>query len=535
MSWFETDFKESAKSTTRTSRRDDGKVSYSFSVVNNSGYDFDRFAFRLKVVNKADGSELGSARINAGRWAAGEKKTFRSLLDIPSNVKSVSFVMASNAVEYETAMVGTVRTPARDISIEDPRESLSGAFREISDALTGADGSGGMFGELFGTGGMPETGGQTSASQRQTGSPGTGSRSGEIHTGTRPQQSSGQRQQTAQRRQYDRRNQQRTAPRQDYTTQTQSFTGRRNEKKLNKKRLGKSPGALTSAIFALLFAMTAAGSIDEPQVAATYLGLAGILGIVAVVLKLVNNSRGKMIRAYEQRVNKNGNTSLDELAEDMNKDVVKVADDLQKMIVDGFFGEAYIDLDNRLLVMTRNGVPIESPEQTAAANRKAQRKAARDKGKMPENIEDLILITDDPDIKARLKNLRTITKKIDQRAKDAPELEEQVSEFRDKFYPEVVRLTDEYNQKVADIGKYNLDKPEADPDKPVIDAEPNYLEKQAQDIKKQLIDLIDSVTEASENMLENLHEGELMDISTDIKTLQTTLASKGLLDSDFDL
>ena len=98
-----------------------------------------------------------------------------------------------------------------------------------------------------------------------------------------------------------------------------------------------------------------------------------------------------------------------------------------------------------------------------------------------------------------------------------------------------MRLTDEYNQKVADIGKYNLDKPEADPDKPVIDAEPNYLEKQAQDIKKQLIDLIDSVTEASENMLENLHEGELMDISTDIKTLQTTLASKGLLDSDFDL
>ena len=34
--WFETDFKDSAKATTKTSRLDDGRLSYSFSVVNNS-------------------------------------------------------------------------------------------------------------------------------------------------------------------------------------------------------------------------------------------------------------------------------------------------------------------------------------------------------------------------------------------------------------------------------------------------------------------------------------------------------------------
>ena len=31
------------------------------------------------------------------------------------------------------------------------------------------------------------------------------------------------------------------------------------------------------------------------------------------------------------------------------------------------------------------------------------------------------------------------------------------------------------------------------------------------------------------------HEDDIMDITTDIKMLQTTLASKGLLDSDFDI
>ena len=68
-----------------------------------------------------------------------------------------------------------------------------------------------------------------------------------------------------------------------------------------------------------------------------------------------------------------------------------------------------------------------------------------------------------------------------------------------------------------------------------IKVNPNYLEEQAQEIKTQLISLIDSVAEASENLLEKLHEDDIMDISTDIKMLQTTLASKGLLDSDFDL
>jgi hypothetical protein len=65
---------------------------------------------------------------------------------------------------------------------------------------------------------------------------------------------------------------------------------------------------------------------------------------------------------------------------------------------------------------------------------------------------------------------------------------------------------------------------------PVLNTNPNYLQEQAAAIKKQILSLIDSVIEASENLLERLHEDDIMDISTDIQRLQTTLASKGLLD-----
>ena len=147
---------------------------------------------------------------------------------------------------------------------------------------------------------------------------------------------------------------------------------------------------------------------------------------------------------------------------------------------------------------------------------------------------------DDAELKSKLKKLRTVTKKIDARVEEVPELGKQVKEFREKYYPEVVRLTDAYNDKIADLAKGTGDKPKEEvttsaDGAPVINSSPNYLEEQAADIKKQLISLIDSVTEASDNLLERLYEDDIMDITTDIQSLQTTLASKGLLDSDFDI
>ena len=158
----------------------------------------------------------------------------------------------------------------------------------------------------------------------------------------------------------------------------------------------------------------------------------------------------------------------------------------------------------------------------------------------PESLDDLIAMTDDTEIKNKLKSLRTITKKIDARVEEVPELEKQVKDFREKYYPEVVRLTDQYNEKIADMGKTGTEKSKEEvttdsSGAPVLNTNPNYLEEQAADIKGQLISLIDSVIEASENLLERLHEDDIMDITTDIQRLQTTLASKGLLDSDFDI
>ena len=517
--WFETDFKDSAKATTKTSRLDDGRLSYSFSVVNNSGFDFDKFSFKIKVIDRTNNVEIGTASINAGKWASGEKKNFKSRLAIPEGVKNLSFVMYANSLDYEAMPADGAAPVVRE---------ASGSFKDFGDILTGADGSGGVFGELFGTGGMPDSGGKTVTTKTTTTRNANGTTTTKTTTTTTTRKSGSGTVNTAQRR-----------PQSGTATQTGSFTERRNEKKLNKKRLGKSGWTVASLITGIMFLMAAAGSTDSPEFRLG-VGIVGVIMIAAAgISKLIMSSKAKRIRMYEAKVNKNGNTSIDELAAYVGKPFNKVADELQAMIADGFFPQAYVDINNRMLVMTRNGVPIESVERSAAEVKAAKRKKTRDGG-APETLDDLIIMTDDPELKSKLKALRTVTKKIDKRVEEVPELENQVKDFREKYYPEVVRLTDDYNEKIADMGKLSaeLPKDEVTTDSsgsPVLNTNPNYLQEQADEIKVQLISLIDSVTEASENLLEKLHEDDIMDITTDIKMLQTTLASKGLLDSDFDI
>ena len=521
--WFETDFKDAAKATTKTSRLEDGRLSYSFSVVNNSGFDFDRFSFKIKVIDRTNNLEIGTASINAGKWASGEKKSFKSRLAIPEGVRNLSFVMYANSLDYEASLADETASAAGD---------FTGSLRDIGDVITGADGSGGVFGELFGTGGMPSSGGKTVTTRTTTTRTANGTTTKTTTTTTTRKPGSGT-VNTAPRSQSGRSQ---SAP----AGQSSSFTERRKEKRLNKKRLGKSGWTVASLVTGILFLMSALGSTSDPEFGLG-VGIAGaVLIAVAGILKLVLNTKAKRIRTYEAKVNRNGNTSIDELAAYMGRPFNKVADDLQAMIADGFFPDAYVDINNRLLVMTRNGVPIESVERSAAEIKVAKRKKARDGSLAPESLDDLITMTDDKDIKSKLRALRTITKKIDERVEAVPELEKQVKDFREKYYPEVVRLTDDYNEKIADMGKIGTEVPKDEvttdsSGSPVINSNPNYLQEQADEIKAQLISLIDSVTEASENLLEKLHEDDIMDITTDIKMLQTTLASKGLLDSDFDI
>lgn len=290
-----------------------------------------------------------------------------------------------------------------------------------------------------------------------------------------------------------------------------TFAERRNEKELNKLRSGKSDTALLVTAVAGFFIIIAAFSGDASR-KITFL-VAGVIPlIIGIFMNIGAKNKGKRINAYEATADKSGNTSIYDLAAAAGRNVEKAIDDIQFMISKGFFPGAYVDKENMLLVMTKDGKALESVEASAAADKSARRKAARAKGVAASSIEDLLLMTDDDVIKGKLTTIQGLIDKIDAKAAANSSLEKQVKEFRDQFVPSVVKMTDNYN---------TLDK----------DAVPEDVEK----IKTELTDLLDRVIESCENLIDKLYEAEILDITTDIKSLQTTLASRGLLDSDFDV
>ncbi len=482
MNWFETEFQKAVSKTTKIAREEDGRINYNFSVNNNSGFDFNNFSFKVTINDNVSDAKIASAVIKAKEWHDGETKNFKSRIKVPQNVKNISFVIHPSSLEFDAqpALGGAPETTVtKTTTVQTARGTTTTTkttTRNRRDGTVTTEKTTTRTGGTYGTQGGTNT-------YRQT----------------RP---------------------------------VSSFANMKQEKKMNKMRLGKSGWSNAWLIFATLFILAAFGSdLQSDILTFGVIGL-GCLGI-GVVLKILNSRKAKRIRFYEAKVNRTGNTSIDELGLHMGRRPDQVADDLQTMIVEGFFPDAYVDMNNRLLVMTRNGEPMESVEKSAAINKKARRKAAREKGLVPDDIDELIVMTDDAQLKTKLTQLRSITDKIDRRVEERPELADQVKEFREKYYPEVVRLTDEYNEKIA-----NLDAEMAEEnvsDEPKINTPTVYLQKQAKEIKTQLTKLINSVIEASENLFEKLHEDDITDISTDIQTLQATLASKGLLDSDFDL
>lgn len=508
--WFEEDFRESARKTTKTFRLEDGRIDYSFSVLNSSGFDFSNFSFSVKILNKANQEEVGTAVINAGKWSNGQNKNFKTKLTVPAGVRSLTFVMFSDSVDYEIQ-----EEPDKKEDSPTLAEAIQGFGKSLNEAGINKE----FLGELFSNGGMPEG---TTTTKTTTVTIGDKTTTTQTINHSKPEPKPQSKPKSKPR------------PRSSGSVGSVGhYARKKQEKKMDKLRMGKSGKFVTFMVIGIIFLITAFSSDVADNERIQYLVIGGVSVLVGVIVKMYSLSRGKRIREYEVKVKKNGNTSLYQLSIEMGRPVSKVVDDLHKMIMQGFFPEAYIDSDNGLLVMTRDGKPIESVEKSAEESKKARRIAARERGKLPESLEDLITMTDDVDIKKKLRELKDLSDRIDARVQERADLVEQVKDFREKFFPEVVRLTDDYNGKIASLASEK--KKEKSETEIEIDASPNYLTEQALKIKEQLLSLMDSVLEASENLIERLHEGDIMDITTDIQMLQTTLASKGLLDSDFDI
>lgn len=114
----------------------------------------------------------------------------------------------------------------------------------------------------------------------------------------------------------------------------------------------------------------------------------------------------------------------------------------------------------------------------------------------------------DEPVKSDVKELLLIVEKIYSNAKENPQEMEKFEKFKEYYLPSVVKLLGEY-EKIQSLDVNS----------------PKILE-----LKKDIESSIKIINEAFKNLLEDMYEGSVIDIKTDISVLKTMLHQEGLLD-----
>jgi 5-bromo-4-chloroindolyl phosphate hydrolysis protein len=115
----------------------------------------------------------------------------------------------------------------------------------------------------------------------------------------------------------------------------------------------------------------------------------------------------------------------------------------------------------------------------------------------------------EPEISEKLTKLESITKKIINYVESHPNKLSQTGKFISYYLPTTLKLTDKYRQYDKLEGK--------------------SIKEAQEDIKTAL----DTITHAFHTLFEQLTEEDILDVSTDIKVLETILANEGLTEQKF--
>ncbi|MBQ6371073.1 MAG: hypothetical protein IJJ21_05790 [Firmicutes bacterium] len=271
--------------------------------------------------------------------------------------------------------------------------------------------------------------------------------------------------------------------------------------------------------------LTVLGALELPAAIAALDASALISPLIflipGIILLLMAKKKVDTWDRYEAIIDNMGNTPISLIAKKMGFSEPRVYSDLQEMIHSDFFIgpncniEAYVDAEHDMLVMASGGKPLrpipdlpkEEPKPEVKPEPKEEAKtepAPKKQEKLTpvEMIQKAIAETSDDEVRGYLYGLEGSVRRIDERMKADPELQQKTSIRRlYKYYlPQILEL----------IRKYQA------PDTPA-------------ELKAQIREALGTSASALANIEADLLERDQMDAEIDIETLKNMFAQDGLL------
>ncbi|MGN0298976.1 MAG: 5-bromo-4-chloroindolyl phosphate hydrolysis family protein [Lachnospiraceae bacterium] len=267
--------------------------------------------------------------------------------------------------------------------------------------------------------------------------------------------------------------------------------------------------------------------------------LFGGLGIALFVYGCAKTNLRKRVKKYVKQFQKHAYCDINDLAQSVNRPVSYVLKDVNRLIKRRTFPQGHISDDNTCLML--NDKLYEQYRQIQAQQKQLQleeqqRKDAEEAERLrKENLDEktkklyqsleqgehylqqihtIQANLSGEEISAKISRLELITEKIFELVKQSPEHLPDIRRMLDYYLPTTVKLLQTYEQFEAQPIKRN-----------------NIASTQ-----EEILNTLDTINEAFEQLFDRLFDDTAMDISSDISVLHTMFASEGLTNQkDFDL
>ena len=211
----------------------------------------------------------------------------------------------------------------------------------------------------------------------------------------------------------------------------------------------------------------------------------------------------RTFRSYLAMIGSRTTISISALSSAMGVSPAKVRDTLEDMLDDGFFPQGYLDYGNDRLVLTSDGIPDLPKEE----EKPAQEEPAEDpQNAILEEIRAINADIDNPKLNQQIDRIGVITAKVFEYQRSHPQKSNQLHSFLSYYLPTTLKILRAYAQ---------LEDQEVDGEN--ISAAMERIEG-----------MMDKVVEGFEKQLDQLFQGDALDITADVEVLERMLAKDGL-------
>lgn len=272
-------------------------------------------------------------------------------------------------------------------------------------------------------------------------------------------------------------------------------------------------GVVLSAVFGFISIDEVIGSLWMLPDIAWYLekivfplcGLGAGLGCLWAGLR--RQKQVRTFRSYMAMIGSRTTVSISALSSAMGVSPAKVRDTLEDMLDDGFFPLGYLDYGSDRLVLTSDGIPDPPKEEEKPASEPPQEDP---QNAILEEIRTINAGIDNPKLNQQIDRIGAITAKVFEYQRSHPQKSNQLHSFLSYYLPTTLKILRAYAQ---------LEDQEVEGEN--ISAAMERIEG-----------MMDKVVEGFEKQLDQLFQGDALDITADVEVLERMLAKDGLSSGD---